>query len=209
LNVHYFPYTIKYNFPDNPENTGSEKVFVFIGSFFYIDVRQVRRSIRSSGGYCCLSGKNEESHEMIETGTLIRMEKGKAVVRMEVQDGCQSCCINNYCRQTGTGKRELILPARNVKASPGDLVEIETPARSLITAAFLVFILPLVLSMTAYIIVYAQTAGHGVSLAAFFGCFILSEALVAGIDKLFGRSSYFEPRLLRRADTQRNEEKTG
>ena len=138
---------------------------------------------------------------MIETGTLIRKEKGKAVIQMDVRGGCQSCGMNNYCRKTGTDKRELNLPLGDVKASPGDMVEIETPARSMITAAFLVFILPLLVSITAYTIVFSQTASQGISLGVFFGSFILSEFLVAVIDKVLGRGKYFEPRIVRRVNT--------
>ena len=137
---------------------------------------------------------------MRETGTLLRIEKDQAVIRMEAKGGCQSCAINTYCRQSGTGIRELRLPLPDTRLTPGDLVEIDTPARSLVTAAFLVFILPLVLSITTYVLVTAWTKNQGLGMAGFFGCFVLSEILVALIDKWFGRGKFFQPKIVRRIE---------
>lgn len=135
---------------------------------------------------------------MRELGKLVRIEEGKAVIEMESKGGCKSCGMNNYCRATGTGNRELKLGMEGQGYYPGDIVEIETPARSVVTAAFLVFILPVILSIVAYFIVNKLTGHNGYSLLGFFGCFILSEFLIAGIDRTIGRRRFFEPRIVRR-----------
>ena len=101
---------------------------------------------------------------------------------------------------TGTGTRELTLGLHGRGFKEGELVEIETPARSLMTAAFLVFILPLVLSMAAYFIVFRLTGDTGYGLLGFFGCFVLAEVLISRIDRWFGRGSFFEPRIVRSVD---------
>jgi positive regulator of sigma E activity len=140
---------------------------------------------------------------MIEVGTLLRIEKNMAVIRMEARGGCRSCAINTYCRQSGTGIRELKLPMPKSRLNPGDLVEIDTPARSLVTAAFLVFIFPLILSISAYGIIMTWSKNHGLAMAGFFGVFVLAELLVVVIDRRFGRGKFFQPQILRRIQSSK------
>lgn len=137
---------------------------------------------------------------MKELGKIIRIEGDKGIVQLESRGGCKSCGMNAYCHSTGADKRELKLDLGGRVYVPGDAVEIETPARSLLTAAFLVFILPLLLSMTAYLIVHALTGSTGLGLVGFFGCFILSEFLISWIDKTLGQGRFFEPRIVRRIE---------
>ena len=85
---------------------------------------------------------------------------------------------------------------------PGDLVEIETPTRGFLTAAFLVFIFPLILSMTAYLMIDGQTGNSGLATGGFFGCFILSEIIIKWIDRLIGGKKIFEPRIVRRLESK-------
>ncbi len=137
---------------------------------------------------------------MRELGVIVRIEEGKGVIHLDSRGGCKSCAMNRHCHATGTGKRELQLGLGGRDYAAGDVVEIETPARSVLTAAFLVFILPLVLSGATYFLVYSMTASTGQGLLGFFGCFVLSEVLVAWIDKVFGRRQFFEPRIVRRIE---------
>ncbi|MFH1941837.1 MAG: SoxR reducing system RseC family protein [bacterium] len=138
---------------------------------------------------------------MKELGVVVRIEKDKGVIQLQSKGGCKSCGMNAYCHSTGTGTRELKLFLEGNKIVTGDVVEIETPARSLLTAAFLVFIFPLILSITAYFIVYSMTDRTELGLAGFFVCFILSEILVAWLDRSFGRGRFFEPRIVRMMDS--------
>ena len=135
---------------------------------------------------------------MKELGKIIRIEGKRGIVHMDAKGGCKSCGMNLYCKSTGPGNRELSLELGDQPYSSGDLVEIETPARSFLMAAFLVFILPLLLSMTAYFVVYKLTQQTDYGLIGFFTCFVLSMLLIAGIDKLFGRKRFFEPKIIRK-----------
>lgn len=141
---------------------------------------------------------NKKEMRMKEIGKLIRIEASKGVIQMDARGGCKSCGMNTYCKSTGTGNRELKLELEGKVYSPGDIVEIETPARTLLMASFLVFILPLLLSTATYFVVYTLTQRTGLGLIGFFICFVLSVFLIAGIDKIFGRKRFFEPRIVRR-----------
>jgi len=142
---------------------------------------------------------------MKEFGEIVRIEGRKGIVQLESKGGCKSCGMNAYCRSTGESTRELKLELEGREYEPGDVVEIETAARSLLTAAFLVFILPLLLSTAAYFIVYALTKSTGLGLISFFGCFIVSEFLISWIDKSFGRGRFFQPRIVRRISKRPNQ----
>ena len=137
---------------------------------------------------------------MRELGVVVRVEGGKGVVQLASRGGCKHCGVNAYCNSTGASKRELELGLGGRRCEPGDWVEIETPARSLLTAAFLVFILPLMVSVAAYAVVSSLTGSQGLGLAGFFVFFILSEVMVAGVDRIFGRRQFFEPRIVRKVE---------
>ena len=134
---------------------------------------------------------------MKETGKVISVEGDIAMVTLSDHGGCKSCGLHGVCTTTGTGRRQLSLDRGQHPLKPGDSVEIETPARSLLTAAFLVFILPLIISSAAYVVTWNITKSDGISLGAFFGAFILSEGFVALIDRIFGKRSFFKPRIVR------------
>lgn len=137
---------------------------------------------------------------MIELGKIVRIEDGKGVVQLDARGGCKHCGMNSFCQATGTGKRELKLGLGGQEIVEGDFVEIETPARSVLTAAFLVFILPLLVAIGAYMTVFSLTKDNGYGLLAFFVLFVVSMILVSFIDKVFGRGRFFEPRIVRRVD---------
>ena len=135
---------------------------------------------------------------MREVGQIVEIQEQKARIRMESRGGCSHCGMKGLCRSAGDGIRELTLDTAGMTIRDGDTVEIETPARSVLMASFLVFILPLLLSIAAYFIAVGITTKADAGLLAFFLCFIVSEGLVAAIDRLFGRGKTFEPRIVRR-----------
>jgi positive regulator of sigma E activity len=135
---------------------------------------------------------------MIESGKIIEINKERCIIELDSKGGCANCGINNYCHTSGTAKRNLNLKLEGRKFEEGDLIEIETPAHSLLTAAFLVFILPLILSTIAYSIIYSLTNRTGWAIISFFGIFVLSEFLIAWIDRIWGKGRFFEPRIIQK-----------
>ncbi len=137
---------------------------------------------------------------MRETGQIIDIHQGFAEIQMNAKGACPSCSAAGMCRVTGTADRKITLPVNGLKLKPGDYVDIDTPARSLLSAAFLIFILPLIISGLAYAIVSKNTDNQGMGLTAFFVFFAVSEFLVLIIDKWVGRSQYFEPKIIQKTD---------
>ncbi len=139
---------------------------------------------------------------MKETGTIVRIEKEDCVIQVEPEGGCSHCSMKGCCQEIGKGTKELNLKCRNMELHIGDIVEIETTTRGFLTTVFLVFIFPLILSTTAYLIIDGQTENSGLAIGGFFGSFILSEFIIAWIDRLLGRKKVFEPRIVRRLETK-------
>ena len=135
---------------------------------------------------------------MRETGLVTRIDGKRAVIELAFKGGCKSCSLSGICKADGTGKRELDLPAGHLTLSPGDTVEIETAPRSLLTAAFIIFIFPLLLACGAYFLTVRLGGSSNLGLAAFFASFIIAMLVVSLIDKAAGRGRFFEPRIVRR-----------
>ncbi len=135
---------------------------------------------------------------MRETGYICDVKEGKAVLELTAGGGCKNCALNGVCTTSGSDTRKLELPFGVLDLKRGDLVEIETSPRSRITAAFLVFIFPLILSFIAYELVYAWSGRSGLGLTAFFICFVLAELILALFDRLAGRGIFFQPRIVRK-----------
>lgn len=137
---------------------------------------------------------------MRELGEIVRIDNNRGIVKLNPKGGCPSCGLNGFCHATGTGDRELSLPLHGKTFQPGDFVEIDTSSRSLLTAAFTVFILPLILSVGGYSLVWKITASQNLSVLAFFVTFGVAEGVVMILDRIIGRRRFFEPQIVRKVD---------
>lgn len=132
---------------------------------------------------------------MKEVGEIVNIQDGYAEIRMNPNNSCPSCGAKGICKINGTQHRHIRLPLNKMKLRVGERVEIETPARSLLTASFIVFILPLILSGLAYFIVYLLKHEQGWALVSFFACFVFSELLLVLLDRWFGHRRFFQPKI--------------
>jgi len=133
-----------------------------------------------------------------ETGKIVDIREGQFIIEVDEGDGCRTCELRHTCRSMGTGKRELKIRRDKYDYKPGDFIEIETSPRSLLTAAFLVFILPLLISIASSLTLYILTGRTGIAFIVFFVSFIVAEILVKAIDRMVGGSSFFEPKIVRK-----------
>lgn len=78
---------------------------------------------------------------MEETGKVVKINKNRATVLIELPQSCDSCEFAKFCRIDKKG-REIV--CRNEKgAKVGDLVQIDTSNKNVFKAIFLNFVLPL------------------------------------------------------------------
>ncbi|MCD6116477.1 SoxR reducing system RseC family protein [bacterium] len=133
---------------------------------------------------------------MREKGKIITVNDNMAVVELTPHMGCKSCAMSEVCRTTGSGLRRLNVNTSGIRISSGDYVEVETPAKTVVTAAFLIFVLPLLISGAAYILIEKFTDNPGLGIAGFFLFFIISEFLLWAIDKIAKKIQFFRPSIV-------------
>lgn len=129
---------------------------------------------------------------MRESGRVTQVGDNNVVVKMEPRAGCHACPLGRLC----SGRDRHLTVQGFEGLNVGDLVEVEIPARGVTTAAFLVFLLPLVVSMAASWGTFSLTGKWGWGIAAFFGCLVFIEIIVALIDRRCGTRTAFQPTII-------------
>lgn len=92
---------------------------------------------------------------MLDRGKVIELKGNDAVVQFVETSACAKC---GACFRAGKGL--VVTTAENsLKAKVGDLVEVEILPKFVITASFLIFILPLIFLLLGYFV------GYGIALS--------------------------------------------
>lgn len=133
---------------------------------------------------------------MEEIGEVVKLKNNMAVVRLRRSAACERC---GACRLVAADFMEA--DARNsIKAKKGDRVLIELEPRTLLTASFIVYIVPLIFLILGYFV--------GAWLASFiaranlaeifavilgFAFFAFSYLIIREIDRRLASSEQFYP----------------
>lgn len=126
---------------------------------------------------------------MTQTATVIEVTGGKARIQVKRV----SACAHN-CEQCGGGCSEMmksapvsVLAKNPLGAKPGDRVIIASDSGSILGAAVLVYLLPIVLFFVGYFGFRALGMGEGICIAAGGGFFVLAMVIVFLADKWMKR----------------------
>lgn len=98
---------------------------------------------------------------MTAKGTVLSVDKDRALVEVRRRAMCDGCpndpsspdSCGHSCAMgaiLGDRKNMTVSVKNTLDAHPGDTVELESPDRTVLTSAFLVFILPLILAFAGY-----------------------------------------------------------
>lgn len=132
---------------------------------------------------------------MREKGKIKSIDDEKIVVELNTSESCQSCHLKGCCHAKSGTSRVLHLENTQNGYQPDDWVEIETSPRSFLTAAFLVFLFPILLALIAYFIIsFYVNSQKGIM--AFWITFVVAELMVVFIDRSIGRKKRFQPRIV-------------
>jgi positive regulator of sigma E activity len=142
---------------------------------------------------------------MKESGVIVDIKNNKGIVRLSSKRECRNCSMNELCQSSGSGDRELEVDFEGKDYQIGDCVQIMTSARSYVTAAALIFILPLIIAIAGYALIYSITRSQGWGIIGFTGFFILSGFFLYGLDKRFGGKRFFEPRIVEKVSRNSGE----
>lgn len=93
---------------------------------------------------------------MREIGCVVSLKGSAAVVAMPVSGACEKC---GACMLSGDG-REVLLVARNsAGASEGDTVEIEISSGRVVAAAFIIYMIPVFMTIVGFLVGNAISGG--------------------------------------------------
>jgi len=128
---------------------------------------------------------------LIEWGTVVKLKGDKAVVRFNRKSACDNC---RMCAVTKDGMKVEVVVKNTLNLSVGDSVAVEMGERFVLTAAVIVYIIPLLL------------VGLGIYLGLFISDLMSAIFAVAGlvlgfiiaisIDKQLKKKKGFSPRMV-------------
>lgn len=93
---------------------------------------------------------------MREYGHVVSISEQAAVVAMRMSGECKKCGL---CMKSSDGKEVLLLAKNEVDASVGDIVEIEISPGKVIAAAFIVYMIPIIMTVVGFLIGSALVGG--------------------------------------------------
>lgn len=136
---------------------------------------------------------------MSEQGIILKISGDRALVALEPTTQCQAC---GACRFSDTDRKMMAEAGNPIGAKAGDLVAVELEPKLLLTAAFVVYMLPLLMMFIGYALGFwlvsrlAPSLGpEGSGIAGGLVLLVGSYFLVKRIDRSANRSRRFEPRI--------------
>jgi sigma-E factor negative regulatory protein RseC len=121
-----------------------------------------------------------------EIGVVLATDGGRASVRMDRRTACETC---GRCGLAALSKSEdIVVTAKNpAGAGPGDRVIVEMEGKAVLSAAFFVFVLPLLLAGFGYVL--------GGTVAALL-LFALSFVAIRVYDRRVEKSGRLDPTIV-------------
>ncbi len=127
---------------------------------------------------------------------VVSVHDDQAIVEMEASKECEAC---GACRYTSTGR--MVTPVRNsLDARVGDTVKIDIEPEMVVTAALIVYILPIALFFAGYAIFMwlggvAGLSGETPGVIGGFVFLVVSFFAVRAVDQSAGVSRRYEPKM--------------
>ncbi|MBC7187396.1 MAG: SoxR reducing system RseC family protein [Calditrichaeota bacterium] len=88
-----------------------------------------------------------------EVGTVVEVRGGRMVVRLNERAACAACGARFACTPTGQQSRHVTVP-NQIGAKVGETVELTVRPRVSLLSVGLVFLLPVLLGMVGYFVVW-------------------------------------------------------
>lgn len=93
---------------------------------------------------------------MTETGRVVSVNDDAAVVAMRMSGACKKCGL---CMTSGDGKEVLLLARNDADAAMGDAVEVEISPGRVLAAAFVVYLIPVLMTVVGFLVGSAVSGG--------------------------------------------------
>jgi len=128
---------------------------------------------------------------MIENGTVVSIDDGKARVSVNPSAGCANCASKSHCATESGGKR-LVTVINGIGAQVGNRVEFVAKSRNVLMSAALVWLFPIIAMITGYVVGEIYIGG-GWAIACSFGSLVLAGILIGILDRILARNTSFLP----------------
>ena len=118
---------------------------------------------------------------MTQTAVVTEVMGNKARVQVKRVSACAHDCerCGGGCSEMMKSAPVSVLAVNQLGAEPGDRVVVASDTRSILGAAALVYLLPILLFFIGYFIAGAAGAAEGTALWMGGGCFALSAVVIA------------------------------
>jgi len=133
-----------------------------------------------------------------QRGRVEKLEGDTAFVRLEAAEGCNTCASKHSCGALSTGGK--VISVRNVVGvQEGQRVELAVRPSAVVTASFLLFVVPVLAClagiMGGYVLAEAQgwEGGEWIGLAFGMVGFGLAFLVIRMLNSRFERSGKYEP----------------
>jgi len=139
-----------------------------------------------------------------ETGKIVRIANGKAVIELEPGEQCETCGAKGACSAFGgntTRHIEVPVTQQLKHIKEGDRITLLFQPRTRILSAFLVFILPIIFLVTGYFFGFQYFNSEGKAILISFVALLLSFIFLWILNKLLVKKEKFIPTILRIENT--------
>ncbi len=134
---------------------------------------------------------------MREIGRVSTVKRDASVVSMPMSGACERC---GFCMVSGDRREVYLLAKNDADAAEGDLVEVEITAGRVISAAFIIYMVPVFLTIAGFVVGHWLTGGDEESMLPILfaiGFLVASFAGVALYDARLRRAERHEARIVR------------
>ena len=139
---------------------------------------------------------------MFEIGTVVKIKGKRAIVRFDRKSACDSC---HMCAVTRDGMKVETLVENTLSANVGDYVAVEMGSKFVLTAAAVVYIIPLLLIGAGLWLGTLFSEAHQIIFAA--AGLVLGFAVAVLCDRAARRKKGFAPHMARFAQKSELDEK--
>lgn len=134
----------------------------------------------------------------MDRGTVKKTENGFAYIEMELNASCRSCSNKGVCM---AGDKPAQLKIENsIGLRENDIVEIDLPPQTKLSAGFLVFILPVILMFAGYYISFSISSVDTAGIIGAVTGLAAGVLIVIMINRMISRTRYFKPRSIRKVN---------
>ncbi|MBD3348859.1 MAG: hypothetical protein GF400_06645 [Candidatus Eisenbacteria bacterium] len=93
---------------------------------------------------------------MKEKGCVVSVKDDAAIVAMPMSKECESC---GACLLSSEGKEVVLLARNEARAAEGDMVEVEIAAGRVVAAAFIIYVIPLLMTIVGFLLGHRVVGG--------------------------------------------------